>query len=276
MLAIVYLMLSTNLKDFIKNYKGTHTLEVNKFINMTYYPGFKVSKTEECDLVKNNYGLTKFYKELDWSKKGVVTPIKDQGQCGSCWSFSATGAMESAWAIDMGNLISLSEQELMDCSTDYNDMGCNGGEMTNAFRYAIDNGMCDETEVPYKGQVHSCSGDTCTNRLKFSDCSRLPQASPASMMRYIQYRPLSVAIQADQPVFKFYKSGVITTVECGQSPDHGVLIVGYGRENGYDYWLVKNSWGLDWGDNGYVKIGRNMSNDLGVCGINSAVSFPIV
>ena len=277
MLSIVHLMLLTNVKDFIQNFKGTHTLEVNKFINSTYTPGFKTTDTEYCSLVKDNYGLIRSEAELDWRKKGIVTSVKDQGECGSCWSFSATGAMEGASALHTGNLVSFSEQQLMDCSTDYNDLGCRGGEMTSAFRYAIDHGICSEAEVPYDSTTHSCDKDTCKNRTFFTDCRTLPSATPAKMMRYIQFQPLSVAIQADQPVFKFYKSGVITTTECGQTPDHGVLVVGYGTEDGNDYWLVKNSWGTDWGDNGYVKIGRSMSsNDFGVCGITTSVSFPLV
>ena len=267
----------SNLNSFIQNYNGTHTLEVNKFINSTYTPGFIPSITETCDIIENNFGVTRMAQELDWRKSGVVTPVKDQGECGSCWSFSATGAMEGAYAIKTGKLVSFSEQELIDCSTGYNDTGCSGGEMTNAFRYAIDNGMCKERDVPYKKSEHTCIQDTCNSKTYFTDCKILPSANPSKMMRYIQSQPLSAAIQANHPIFKFYKSGVITTMECGQVPDHGVLIVGYGTEKGNDYWLVKNSWGTDWGENGYVKIGRSMSsNDLGVCGITRSVSFPTI
>ena len=277
MWGIVYAIVAINLPEFIKNYNGTHKLEINKFFDSAYYPGYKPSGTEYCEKVKNDHGISLFRSEINWVDEGVVTPIKNQGECGSCWSFSATGALEGAWAINSGNLISFSEQQLMDCSTDYNDFGCNGGEMTHAFRYVIDNGICDEADVPYKSQVHTCAQDFCKTRTNFSNCRTIPAGDQMAMMRYIQFQPLSVAIQADQPVFKYYKSGVITTEECGQETDHGVLVVGYGTEDGHDYWLVKNSWGPDWGDNGYVKIGRsNSSDDLGICGIASAVSFPLV
>ena len=269
-------VMAFNMRDFINNYNGTHKLEMNKFYyNPEYYPGYKETKTEHCSLVDDNYGVSLYGTKFDWRDTGVVTPIKNQGHCGSCWSFSATGAMEGAWAIKTGNLVSFSEQDLMDCSTCYNDMGCNGGEMTSAFEYAIDNGICTESDVPYKIETHDCNLDKCNTRYFLKDCKTLPRGDQAAMMRYIQVQPLSVAIQANQAVFRYYKSGVITTVDCGQNTDHGVLVVGYGTEDGHDYWLVKNSWGTDWGDKGYVKIDRSMSrNDMGVCGIASSVSFP--
>ena len=149
--------------------------------------------------------------------------------------------------------------------------------MTAAFEYVIDNGICLETDIPYIAKADDCPKDTCNTIPRFSSCKTLEPGNQQQMMRYIQYHPLSVAIQANLPLFTFYKSGIITAEDCGTSVDHGVLIVGYGTENGQDYWIVKNSWGEDWGDKGYVKIGRSSStNDLGVCGIASSVSFPVV
>ena len=273
-----YSSLVDYLINYINNYNGTHTLEINKFLYNPIYKGaFKPGLTDSCSFVDNNFGRFLESSSLDWREKGVVTKIKDQGNCGSCWSFSATGALESVWAIHCGHLESFSEQELVDCSTAYGNDGCNGGEMTSAFQYVIDNGICLESDIPYVAHSESCSKDKCNSIPHFSSCKKLESGNQKQMMRYLQYHPLSVGIQANKPLFTFYKSGVITTTDCGTDVDHGVLIVGYGTENGIDYWLVKNSWGEDWGEKGYVKIARSLeSNDIGVCGIASEVSFPEV
>jgi len=285
MWSIIYLSLSLNsIYDYIKYYNGTHKLEVNKFINQSnYYPGYRSTSTstststKSCSMIENNFGRILEPASLDWREKSVVTPVKNQGACGSCWSFSATGALESVWAIYSGSLEELSEQQLIDCSTLYGNNACNGGEMTAAFEYVIDHGICLENDIPYLGKKQNCPDSKCNTIPHFSSCKLLGKANQQQMMRYVQYHPLSVGIQADQPLFKFYKSGVITSKDCGTNVDHGVLVVGYGTENGHDYWLVKNSWGADWGDNGYVKIGRSDSNnDIGICGIASEVSFPVV
>ena len=279
MWSIIYLALSFNrILDYINNYNGTHKLEVNKFINQSnYYPGFRTSSTKSCSSIEKNYGRMRQPASLDWRNKSVITPVKNQGTCGSCWSFSATGALESVWAIYSGSLESFSEQQLIDCSTSYGNNACQGGEMTAAFEYVIDNGICLENDIPYLGKKLNCPEHKCNTIPHFSSCSLLDKGNQQQMMRYVQFNPLSVGIQADQPLFQFYKSGVITSPDCGTNVDHGVLIVGYGTEDGHDYWLIKNSWGPDWGDKGYVKIGRSDSNnDIGICGIASEVSFPVV
>ena len=262
-----------------KNFK----LSINKFTDMTsneLFYGFKssdnmLSQTRSCNEFKD-FKTSDLPDFVDW-RDSAVTPVKDQGQCGSCWSFSATGAMEGAWAISTGELVSLSEQQLLDCSIRYGDMACKGGLMDNAFEYAIDYGMCLENDVPYEAERESCKLTNCETKVKFSECQDVQSGNQLALKAAVAQQPVSVAIQADKFVFQSYSSGVITGDLCGTKLDHGVLIVGYGTENGVDYWLVKNSWGDSWGDNGYVKIGRNDTvNNLGVCGIATTPSFPVV
>ena len=275
---------SSNLRliEYNNMYNDNLKLAVNKFTDMTsdeLFYGFKshnmLSKTKSCNEFKN-YKTSNLPDSVDW-RGTAVTPVKDQGKCGSCWSFSATGAMEGAWAISTGNLVSLSEQQLLDCSITYGDMACKGGLMDNAFEYAIDYGLCLEHDVPYEAKRESCESSNCEAEVEFSECQDVPSGDQLALKAAVAQQPVSVAIQADKIVFQSYSSGVITGDVCGNNLDHGVLIVGYGTENGVDYWLVKNSWGVGWGDNGYVKIGRNDTvNNLGVCGIATTPSFPVV
>lgn len=232
---------------------------------------------------------------VDW-RDMAVTVVKDQGQCGSCWAFSAAGAMEGAWALDSGTLVDISEQQLVDCAgLKYGNLGCNGGMMDGAFQYAMNgNGMCTETQYPYTADdSESCSANTCitasSRRLAgepgfadaeptFSGCWDVEPNNQVALKMAVATNPVSVAIEADTRYFQSYSSGVLTSAaSCGTNLDHGVLIVGYGTEDNEDYWLVKNSWASTWGEDGYIKIGRSDStDDAGVCGIAMQPSFPSV
>ena len=246
--------------------------EFAEHVHRGCYGGKALGKTRSCDTYKYQSGAP-LADSVDWRAKGAVTPVKNQGQCGSCWSFSATGAMEGAYKIATGTLVSLSEQQLVDCSGTYGDLGCNGGLMDNAFEYAIDNGMCTEDSYPYDARKGSCQ--SCVEGYKFDECFDVPSNDQVALAHAVAMGPVSVAIEADTTTFQLYKSGVISSSKCGTKLDHGVLVVGYGTEAGQDYWLVKNSWGEMWGDQGYVKIARsNSSNDGGICGIAMQPSFP--
>ena len=220
---------------------------------------------------------------VDWVAKGGVTSVKDQGQCGSCWTFSATGAVEGAWFVSSGALIDLSEEQLVDCATGvaYGSHGCNGGQMEGAFKYVIQNGQCSLTSYPYSagsGKSGTCKQSTCSQVASMSKCFDVKPNDQVSLKSAVSNQPVAVAIEADTRYFQSYSGGILTAAtECGTTLDHGVLIVGYGDDNGQAYWLVKNSWGTTWGDNGYVKIARTEStNDAGVCGIAMDPSFIVV
>jgi cathepsin L len=270
--------------DFVDahNAKGlSYTVAINQFSDLTneefqtYFMGTHVDATTHVRKgEKQAESSAPVPASWDWRDKGAVTPVKDQGQCGSCWSFSTTGSTEGCHFITTGQLVGLSEQNLVDCSTAQGNEGCNGGLMDQAFQYIIANkGIDTEASYPYTAEDGTCtySASNCASTLaKYTDVT---SGSESALQQAVYGAPVSVAIDASQPSFQSYSSGVYYEPSCSSTQlDHGVLAVGWGTDgSGNDYWIVKNSWSASWGMNGYILMSRNKNNN---CGIATMASYP--
>lgn len=276
-------------------YNSNYKLEMNEFTDLhinefeNKYLQLKENKSKKYEFlnIKNedlnceiNNDLLNENKilptEFDWEKNNKVTCVKNQGNCGSCWAFSTIGAIESLNAIKNNKLISLSPQELVDCATDdYENKGCHGGLMENGFHYVMDKGLCSEKDYPYEGIDDTCMN--CKEVVKIIDCKNVPAYNETALKYALFENPISVAVDAGSSAFQFYSSGILNS-GCGANLNHGVLLVGYGEEDGEKFWRIKNSWGKEWGENGYIRISRKDLNtkSVGMCGITKKSSYPIM
>ncbi|CAI8600250.1 unnamed protein product [Vicia faba] len=261
---------------------SNYWLGLNEFADLSHqefkdrYLGLKVDLSQRKSSNEEDfiYRDVHFPKSVDWRKKGAVTAVKNQGQCGSCWAFSTVAAVEGINQIVTGNLTSLSEQELIDCDTTYNN-GCNGGLMDYAFSFIVQNGgLHKEDDYPYIMEEGTCEmKKEETETVTISGYHDVPQNNEQSLLKALANQPLSVAIEASGRDFQFYSGGVFDG-HCGSELDHGVSAVGYGTAKGLDYITVKNSWGAKWGEKGFIRMKRNTGKAEGICGLYKMASYP--
>jgi len=262
--------------------KHSYTLAMNQFGDLSHeeFKALYLSAPMDNRVNAKPYVSTgvKAPAAIDWRQKNAVTPMKDQGQCGSCWAFSAVAAIEGAHALATGDLVALSEAQLVDCSGKYGNEGCNGGLMTSAFQYVIDNKGIDTAACyPYRPVEGKCKYQESCIGATISGMYNITEGSESDLQEVVGTRgPVSVAIDASHMSFQFYSSGVYDERACSAySLDHGVTAVGYDTDakSGKNYWIVKNSWGASWGQKGYIWMVKDKKNQ---CGIATMSTIPIV
>jgi len=245
----------------------TYTMALNDFADLTLHEfraflGYRAGPKTGDSVYKAN-STEVFPTSLNWITKGAVTDVKNQGQCGSCWAFSTCAGVEGLVAVSGKGLQSLAPQELVDC--DHVDDGCNGGLMDNGFNFIQSNGICSWNAYPYTARDGTCKKSSCSSVASIGGHTDVGQ-SENDLQSALQHQPISIAVDAEP--WQFYSGGIFSQ-QCGQQLDHGVLLAGY-NDAGSAYWLVKNSWGQSWGENGYIRLEKGNNE----CGLQNAASFP--
>ena len=276
---------SENLKMINDHNVAGHswTMGVNQFADLTS----EEFKTQHTCLNRQSQVFRKSYlnfiennldedlpESFDWVEKGAVTGVKDQGQCGSCWAFSSIGSIEGAYFLSSGKLVSLSESQLVDCSSSYGNQGCNGGLFVPSFEYAEVTPICSEQDYPYVAVDGKCK--QCTGVTKVDSYVEVSANSEIALQQALLKNPVSVAVVANGLVWQFYNSGIVSSGCPSTQIDHGVILTAYGTDNGQDFWKIKNSWGNLWGENGFIRLARNVTQEGGMCGITSMASYPVI
>ncbi|WOL02246.1 zingipain-1-like [Canna indica] len=268
--------------SFLQSDKRSYTIGLNRFADLTTeefiatFTGARSisSNTSKPAPMPFPYANMAAPSRIDWRDNGMVTPIKDQGSCGSCWAFSSVASIESINKIARGKLISLSEQELVAC--DYNDAGCDGGLHYNAFAFVVSNGgITTEENYPYQPDQSACDAAKLSDHaVSITGYSLVPTEDEASLMKAVANQPVSVSIDASE--FMLYTGGIFDG-PCEANLNHEVTLVGYGTDkNGTNYWIAKNSWGESWGDQGYLLLQKDVAEKEGLCGLAIRASFPII
>ena len=276
---------------FIKNYKlinevnnrqSRYQLGLNKFSGMSIeefvgkFTGFKGLSTDERHVTRSM--VRSLPTAVDWRDYGAVNPVKNQGGCGSCWAFSATAAIEGAWQISKNSLLDLSEQQMVDCSWLQGNQGCNGGWMNNAFKYIQKaGGQQINADYPYTAVDGFCKFKSAKAIAKITTYNDIAKNDCDTLLQYTSQGPVSVAIAVTDSVMH-YKSGVYDDVSCGTGLNHAVNLIGYGTDSTtfQKFYLVRNSWGVDWGEAGYIRMDRSKMPTTGICGICMVASRPVV
>ncbi|CAM8954384.1 unnamed protein product [Rhodiola kirilowii] len=272
--------------EYINSLNLSFTLADNEYADLTNeeftskYLGFKAPEDNSVHTGAFRYRHHHRHlpKNVDWREQGAVTPVKNQGECGSCWAFSAVAAIEGINKIKNGNLVSLSEQALVDCDVHSDNQGCDGGFMEQAFEFIINKGgLPTESSYPYAAKQNKChKKKAAKHAVSISGFEIVPKNDEKSLKAAVAHQPVSVGIDADGYLFQLYSKGIFDGV-CGSQLNHGVTVVGYGEENrnGEKYWIVKNSWGTGWGESGYIKMKRDVNTTQGLCGIAMLPSYPV-